>query len=249
MAGNLKPVRNQRFLFWASKNLIPVAIIVAGLLIAGALVYLNKGKVTEKVSETLSPQQAAEKAINYINQNLLTEGTTASLINVVEENGVYKFRLKIGEQEYDSYISKNGKLLFAEGINLEEEAPIAQAPETEAPQSSLENTISPEELTKFIGCLEEADFVIYGANWCGWTKRLVEMLGGFDAVKPVYVECTEEEKLCQEKEIEGYPTILIKGGQYQEARTFEKIAAATDCELPAGAESISGESSEAGGCQ
>lgn len=244
MAGNLKPVRNQRFLFWASKNLIPIAILVAGLLIAGALVYLNKGKV-----EILSPQQAAEKAINYINQNLLTEGITASLINVVEENGVYKFRLKIGDQEYDSYISKNGKLLFAEGIDLEEEAPIAQAPETEAPQSSLENAISPEELTKFIGCLEKVDFVIYGANWCGWTKKLVEMLGGFDMVKPIYVECTEEEKLCQEKEITGYPTILIKGGQYQEARTFEKIAAATGCELPAGAESISGESSEAGACQ
>lgn len=243
MVKNLKSLRNQRFLFWASKNLIPIAIIVAGLLIAGALVFINKGKV-----EILPPQQAAEKAIDYINQNLLTEGMTASLINVAEENGVYKFRLKIQDQEYDSYITKNGKLMFVEGIDLEEN-PTVQKTGDESPQPSTEGSISPEELAKFVGCLEKADFVIYGANWCGWTKQLVEMFGGFDMVKPIYIECTEKEELCKEKGIEGYPTILIKGGQYQEARTFEKIAAATSCELPTGAESISGESSGEGGCQ
>ncbi len=109
-----------------SKNLIPLAIVIAGLLVAGALIYVNQGKVGEKVSEGLSPQQAAEKAINYINQNVLQQGTTASLVNVTEENGVYKFRLKIGEQEYDSYVTKDGNLLFTEGINLAEKAASAQ---------------------------------------------------------------------------------------------------------------------------
>ena len=91
-----------------TKNLIPVAIFVAGLLVAGALVYINQGKVGGKVSEGLSSQQAAEKAINYINQNMKTQlqGQTASLVNVTEENGVYKFRLKIGENEYDSYVDR-----------------------------------------------------------------------------------------------------------------------------------------------
>ena len=60
-----------------SKNLIPIAIIVAGLTIAGALIYLNQGghlftlPLKEKASEGTSPQQVAEKAINYINQNCL----------------------------------------------------------------------------------------------------------------------------------------------------------------------------------
>jgi len=109
-----------------TKNLIPVAIFVAGLLVAGALVYVNQGKGVEKVSEGLSPQQAAEKAIDYINQNMLQQGTTASLVNVTEENGVYKFRLKIGENEYDSYVTKDGKLLFTEGINLEQKSASTQ---------------------------------------------------------------------------------------------------------------------------
>ena len=109
-----------------SKNLIPLAIVIAGLLVAGALVYVNQGKVGGKVSEGLSPQQAAEKAINYINQNVLQQGTTASLVNVTEENGVYKFRLKIGEQEYDSYVTKDGNLLFTEGVNIEQNPASAQ---------------------------------------------------------------------------------------------------------------------------
>jgi hypothetical protein len=109
-----------------NKALIPVSIIVAGLLIAGALVYINQGKVSEKVSQGLSPQQAAEKAINYINENLLQKGTTASLVNVTEEDGVYKFRLKIGSNEFDSYVTKDGKLLFTEGINLAEKATSTQ---------------------------------------------------------------------------------------------------------------------------
>ena len=114
-----------------TKNLIPVAILVAGLLIAGVLVYVNQGKGGEKISGLLSPQQAAEKAINYINQNLVQGGATASLINVIEENGIYKFRLKIGENEYDSYVTKNGKLLFIEGIDLEKPLKKVEKPKGE----------------------------------------------------------------------------------------------------------------------
>jgi len=101
------------------KNLMPISIVIAGLLIAGALIFVNQGKVGEEVSEGLSPQQVAEKAINFINQNMIQEGLTASLISTTEENGVYKIHLKVGGGEYDSYVTKDGKILFIEGIDLE----------------------------------------------------------------------------------------------------------------------------------
>ncbi len=110
------------------KNLIAIAIIIVGTLIAGAVIYVNQGK-----EKTLSPQAAAEKTIDFINKNLLQEGMTASLVKVTEENGLYKLTLKIGDKEFPSYVSKNGKILFPEeGINLEE-APLAQK-DTETPQ-------------------------------------------------------------------------------------------------------------------
>ena len=110
-----------------SKNLIPLAIVIAGLIIGGAVIYSNQ-RPEEKLPgiEILSPQAAAEKAINLINQNILEEGVSASLIDVVEENGLYKIRFQIQEQEIEAYLSLDGKLLFTERINLEEVPTIVQ---------------------------------------------------------------------------------------------------------------------------
>jgi len=100
------------------KILIPISIIIAGLIISGTIFYLRKG---EKVSGTLSSQQAAQKAIDFINKNkemFGLEGTEASLVSITEENGVYKMKLKIGDREYDSFVTENGKLFFTYGIDL-----------------------------------------------------------------------------------------------------------------------------------
>lgn len=104
------------------KNLIPAAIVIAGLLVVGAIYITTKDKAGKEIPGLLTSQQAAEKAINYINKNLLQEGMNASVASVAEENGIYKFRLKVGNQEYDSYVTKDGRLLFTEqGIDLDKE--------------------------------------------------------------------------------------------------------------------------------
>jgi len=229
-----------------TKLLLPASIIVAGIIISGVLVYLDQEKNRETEGVAFA-QQIAEKSIGYINENFNVGDNTASLIGVEDAgSGVYKIKLEIGEQEYESYATKDGRLLFPEGYNLEETTDV-QGAEDAQQQSSIEGSISPEELIKFIICLEKADFAIYGANWCGWTQKLVEMFGGFDMVTPIYVECTEESELCEEKGVTAYPTILIEGEKYQGARTFEEIAITTGCELPSGAEFLE-EGQEAGGC-
>jgi len=102
------------------RKLIILAIVIAAFLIGGAAVYflgLGTGRIPGKVSS----QQAADKAVNYINQNkdTLTGGAAVSLVSVTEENGLYKIKIKIGENEFDSYVTKDGKFLFASGIDLE----------------------------------------------------------------------------------------------------------------------------------
>ncbi|GAH99530.1 unnamed protein product [marine sediment metagenome] len=113
------------------KNLIPISIVIAGLLIAGAFIYTNQGKEITS-GEGLSSQEIAEKAINYINENILAEGSTASLLDVTEEGDIYKIQLKVGEREYESYATKDGKLLFPEGYNLESSPASAQEEGSEA---------------------------------------------------------------------------------------------------------------------
>ena len=75
------------------KNLIIVIIVIAAVSIGGYFIYKNNSNDTENGTtqgNLLSPQAAAEKAINFINQNLLSGGVTASIIGVVEDNGLYK---------------------------------------------------------------------------------------------------------------------------------------------------------------
>lgn len=98
-----------------NKFSIPISIVAAGLIIAGIFFYTNQKKA-------LSPEVAAEKAIKYINENkdTVAGGLTASLISVSEKGSVYKIHIKVGEGEYDSYVSKDGGFLFPSAYNLGE---------------------------------------------------------------------------------------------------------------------------------
>ncbi len=105
-----------------TKFFIPISIIVAGLLIAGAFTYVNWEKLQTFLGakENLTAQEVADKAINFINENKdsIAGGLTASLISVSEAGSVYKIHIKVGEGEYDSYATKDGTFLFPEGYSL-----------------------------------------------------------------------------------------------------------------------------------
>ncbi len=88
--------------------LIPIGLI----LITGIFLYFGQN------SNNLSADQAADKAISYLNNNILPAGITASLIEIVEQGTVYKIRLEVEGTEYQSYISKDGQYLFPDGYDL-----------------------------------------------------------------------------------------------------------------------------------
>lgn len=153
------------------KFLIALFLVVGISIIAGTYVFLNKGKPKEGPSS----QEMAEKAINYINQNLLTEGNSASLIDVIEESGLYKIRIKIGEDEYDSYVTKDGKLLFPQaGINLDET--IESEPEVSEEETY---TIGNFSVAKEDICKEDGKPIVYffgskSCPHCNWEHPVVE---------------------------------------------------------------------------
>jgi protein-disulfide isomerase len=67
-----------------------------------------------------SGNKAAGNAVSFINENLLSEGTTAQLQDVEKINGVYKISMLIDSQPFESYISPDGKLLFPSAVPLTE---------------------------------------------------------------------------------------------------------------------------------
>jgi len=97
-----------------------ILTIALTVFLVGSVVYLIQG-VGLKAIRKISAEEAADKAISYINENIKARQLTATLIRVSEdkEKGLYKLNLKIGEQELESFISFDGKTLFPNAINLE----------------------------------------------------------------------------------------------------------------------------------
>lgn len=91
-------------------------IIIASLLV---IILIGMGKIrTSSFGLAFQPgQKVAQKAIDYINKNML-QGQTASLDSIEAVSGVYKFKLKIGDNVYDSYVTKDGRILFTSGVEI-----------------------------------------------------------------------------------------------------------------------------------
>jgi len=210
----------------SNKILIPLAIVLAGALIAGNFFYVNKIKTPKE--SLASPQEAAQKALNYINENLIQEGTTASLGDVVEENGLYKFRLKIGESEYVSYVTKDGKILFPEeGIDLEKK--IAKE-ETPTSTQEIKKTDRPDiELFVMAYCpyglqmekaylpvynllKEKADMGIYFVNYIMHEKKEID-----ENLRQYCIQKEEKEKYYD------YLSCFVKAGEFEKCLAETKI--------------------------
>ncbi len=100
--------------------------IILTILLIAILVGIGRTQ-TAFLGLSLNPsQKVAQKTLDFINANML-QGQTASLENVKAVSGVYEFKLKIGEQEYTSYVSKDGKILFTSDVEI---SPVTSTPTT-----------------------------------------------------------------------------------------------------------------------
>ena len=86
-------------------------------------------------------------------------------------------------------------------------------------------------LDKFAQCLADKKITMYGAYWCSHCKAQKALFG--DSWKYVpYVECTENEKECLAKEIEGYPTwIFLDGKKLSGEQSLETLSVESGCLL------------------
>lgn len=122
--------------------LVPVVCLLLFVLISAGIYFLP-GKIS--LGGAISSDAAAQKAIDYINENMLSEGIVAEYKDVKEENGLYAFKLAIQGQEYGAYVTKDGALLFAEGVpqaiildkELEEAKAAADIEKSDRPEVKL----------------------------------------------------------------------------------------------------------------
>jgi protein-disulfide isomerase len=94
--------------------LIPVVGLVLFAAIAAGAYYWMPAQF--RPMKVMKADAAAKKAVDYVNKNMLAQGTTASYKEVKSENGMYTFKLTVQGKDYSAYVTKDGALFFAEGI-------------------------------------------------------------------------------------------------------------------------------------
>ena len=157
--------------------------MVATVILAGVLTFVLVGgwTITGQVvapdqESIMSAEDAANKAIEFINTYLLGGQGTATLISVEEVNGLYNAKLNIGGTTYDSYITMDGKLLFPSVIDLTETPEIPETPEEPPqPEGTIGNFLVSDEPV----CEEDGKPIIYffgsqGCGYCKWEHPIVE---------------------------------------------------------------------------
>jgi len=215
------------------KNPWIMATIVLGIIALILLIFMLRGGITGNIITgiVIGEGDIGSKTVDFVNTNLLPPGQGQVTFNSIsEKSGLYEVLVDFQGREVPIYVTKDGEFMTQALI------PMVELNQTQEQTPQTVEEYSEEDLEKiktFVTCLSEKDFKIYGANWCGWTKKLVvDTFGGFDIVEPIYVECTEEEEICSQEEVTGFPTIKLSGELYQGARTFEGISGATCCEAP-----------------
>ncbi len=108
------------FLKDMNKNAFLVGIAVIGIVVVGGVILAQKDMGSISLPFGNSNQKVADQGLKYINDVLLKGQSPASLVSVASESGLVKIKIKIGESEYDSYITKDGKFLFPTAYNMSE---------------------------------------------------------------------------------------------------------------------------------
>ncbi len=95
----------------------------------------------------------------------------------------------------------------------------------------------PDQESSFIECLKDAGVVIYGSQTCPACSRLEEEYGGYEIIKPIYVDCSgiasEEDFIrCQEEIQTGFvPEIQIRGEVLDEWGSPQVLSEITGCQI------------------
>jgi hypothetical protein len=116
--GIMSKLSKLSFLKNIDRNTILIGIAVVAIIVTGVLIVANSNHAfTFPTIFGVSNQKLGELAVNYINDNKLSQ-TPASLVSVSEVSGLVKAKIKIGTSEFDSYITKDGKLLFPQAFEM-----------------------------------------------------------------------------------------------------------------------------------
>jgi hypothetical protein len=98
-------------------------VVILVLLLAAGMTQAGQGTV-------VPPAACSEKVITYINNNMVTPGTTVEPVSITENKGLYELKSKYQSQLIVLYATKDCSLLFTNMVNMSASADSQQAAAT-----------------------------------------------------------------------------------------------------------------------
>lgn len=82
----------------------------------------------------------------------------------------------------------------------------------------------------FAQCLTDKNVIVYGNDFCSYTNQQLNFFGKSKKYLN-YIKCIDDQKLCDEKNIEITPTWEINNELYAGVQGLDKIAVISGCEI------------------
>ncbi|MBI5347073.1 MAG: hypothetical protein HZB66_00500 [Candidatus Aenigmarchaeota archaeon] len=169
----------KKYNMWKIAAIVMIMLFVASILTTGFTAFVTAG--------SLSGEQAAKKAVDYINTNLLQGQATAKAVSIAESNGMYNVKLDIGGVEYNSFITKDGSLLFPNVVDLNKPVPSATPEQPTKTCEDIKKTDKPV-LQAFV-----VSYCPYGLQMQRALVSVAEIMG--DNIKIRYIGSVENGKV------------------------------------------------------
>ena len=150
------PSFNFRKNFWKFFSIILLVALVEN-------VYLNIIGRTILISHGVSADEIGRKVIDFINNNLVQPGTSASLVSVKDMGSYYEILTSYQGQQIPVYASKDGKTLFLQAIDMTQS--IERRTESETQQE-------PQEIPK----RERPEMKVFIMSFCPFGIQAVKAL-------------------------------------------------------------------------
>ena len=213
-----------------SQGIVIGSLVLFVVLLVVSIITQGFGivKCNAITGEVISQEAIVSDSLDFVNEYLLNGEASANLENVNEESGVYKLALTVEGQQADIYVTKDGKVMFLQPINVEEVKTMSDS--NVEPSVPTETQYSQETLDSFAKCLSEKEVMFYHADWCGYCQQQKAMFGSsLEFVNNV--ECTSNKEVCAQAGITAYPTWKINGELRSGMLQLSALSSLTGCPL------------------
>jgi glutaredoxin len=219
------PSLNIKKNFW---KILSIILLVA--LVGSMYVNLTGKAILTLTQSQNSANEIGKKVVDFINNNLVQPGTSASLISVKDMGSYFEILTSYQGQQIPVYASKDGKILFLQAIDMTQ-------------QTQRQTQAAPQQQTQEIPKKDRPDMKVFIMSYCPYGLQAIKallpvmkLLGGKADISVHYVYYAmhgEKEvyenlrQYCIQKEqrdkFYDYMLCFVQSGDYQKCLNEAKV--------------------------